>query len=300
MKMNFDIPSGEVVQEKFTEDEAYFAQKYSTQKEGKNISEQAESYDEAEHLLAELAERGVERLDFDWKSIDLKNPAQQEMLGERLSKEVVELAKSSTQEKGFLEKINDAVNSSGLKRVVSLLSLFSALYVAKAEAANINMSFGQAEKPRPVENYQRQEKVSTQSFKFGNSIIAFQYDQQGKAVSFNLKSERVFDQGTRAQLESVISKMMYSNIDENLTRAHIEKGMIAKPSIVKNNLKLVCMNLLENAGIYRNLMEMSKFSEARLIRENMSKTMNEQENLHGMKIFDRDLIRGILDSTAKN
>ncbi len=61
--------------EKFSKEEALFAQEYATQKEGKEYSEQAteENYEEAKIMLNKLKEQNIDWLQIDWDKVNWDN-----------------------------------------------------------------------------------------------------------------------------------------------------------------------------------------------------------------------------------
>lgn len=272
---------------RLTVEKALLYQQHATEKQGIGFSEEAdkESYEEAEALLNELKEKGIVLEGMDLVGVNLKDIAQQDKLGESLEKEVAQLAMKK-EDAGIMGKIGEVMETSGIKKIVLLLSLFSVLSAEGAEAAS----------KKGVEHnikHVQQEKIKEpETLHFQGVSVTFNYDKNGIPDGCSIKSKYGAEEARKMDIAS--SKMLVDNFTEIVMEAGLKKpnGLNG----IQTELKMVRRNFLIRADLYHKLLQNNMKDEAQLVRNSMLKSIVNVEQSIGAKIFDRKALGEILNS----
>lgn len=295
--------SGDKQNKRLSKDEALAYQDYATSKEGAAFSEQAkdESYAEAEMFLEELQGKGIDLGKIDFKKIDLADLLVQDEISERLSKAILEYTKGKERE-GILKKINEAMEKTGIKRVVALaVTLSILLSVAGVKSAEAGGQF-MSKKDMGNENI-LQEKFSPEVSKvliynLDNGKIAFGYSQSGKIMDahMDLRSNLNYD---RAGWERYVLEGL--NVKQVLQQASFSgfESQNINLDRVADQFGFFIQGLHARVEACEKLGQRGKITESRFIKKQITNDCERWQNKLGIGFLGNNFLQW-LESKKSN
>jgi hypothetical protein len=299
-EMDFERPKRKAElppSEKFTEDEALFAQTYAARKEGFKFSEQGQDrdYEDARMLLQELKKKDIDWLDINWDKVnfdDADSIKELEMQLDLAAKIILESDEKIKKDFGLIEKC---------KTILLPLAISVAIIMGAENVNAKDFSKKEAVKIEKVETKRSIEVVGEDLTDYAKKNIREILQKEG--LSNQIKKVELMENSTRDNYNGSVSGHAkfkvtmvnddvfdVSGVDSNFTGDYLSKSLIEKienginklfNSDVKLNIATNYQHMLARGGAIINALKSCKSQieyERSLKKSGFKYTGHDREN----------------------